>query len=64
MPWRSIVDSVEHYKIYMILRDYTNNYLGKQEARKQLMKLDLPNFDELLADVKSKIQEIMSNEEC
>jgi len=62
MTWRSIVDTAEHYKIYMILRDYNNDYMDKQAAKKQLQKLDISDLDMFLTDIKSKILEIMSED--
>jgi hypothetical protein len=62
MSWRSIVDTAEHYKIYMILRDYNNDYMDKQAAKKQLQKLDISDLDMFLTDIKSKILEIMSED--
>ena len=35
-PWRTITDTIECYKIYMIVHNYKNNAISKEESRKQL----------------------------
>lgn len=61
-PWRSIVDSVEHYKIFIIIRDYENGYINKTEANNQLSKRDLSGLEDFVPEIKAKINEIMAVE--
>jgi arsenate reductase-like glutaredoxin family protein len=58
-PWRSIVDSVEHYKIFIVIRDYENKYIDKDEANKLLSQCDLTELDNFIPEIKDKIKEIM-----
>ncbi len=44
-PWRSLTDSAEHFKIFMILKNYNNGLLAGSEARQQLSALDLSGKD-------------------
>ena len=58
-PWRSVVDSVEHFKIYLAIHDYTisNN---KEEARLELTNCDLSELQNFRPEIKSVIEEIMT----
>jgi len=58
-PWRTITDTIEHYKIFLIIRDYVNKYISKDEAAKQLKKLDLSNVNSFLPEIKEKVNEIL-----
>lgn len=62
-PWRTIVDSVEHYKIFLILRDYTNKYIDIAEAKKLLSERDLNGLDDFVIEIKETIKNIMSYKE-
>lgn len=61
-PWRSIVDTIEHYKIYLAIHGYTvtNN---KEQARKELQKCDLTGLESFNPEIKSVISEIMETTE-
>lgn len=59
-PWRTIVDSIEHYKIFLIIRDYTNKNISKDEAKTQLEELDLSELDSFVTEIKTVIKEIMA----
>ena len=58
-PWRNITDSVEHYKIFLVISQYNHGYLKKDEAKKQLENIKF-NTEELKVSVQDKIKEIMS----
>ncbi|MEY8352601.1 hypothetical protein AALB39_04500 [Lachnospiraceae bacterium 54-53] len=57
-PWRSITDTIECYKIFLIIRDYTNKYISKVEARSQLENYDLSELDSFEDNIRSVINEI------
>ena len=61
-PWHSIVDTYEHYKIFITIRDYNNGYIDKSEAKSQLAKLDLTGLDDFVVEIKDKINEILVEE--
>jgi len=61
-PWRSIVDSIEHYKIYLIIRDYNNNYIDKLQAKYQLSNRDLEGLENFVPEIRLKIEEIIKEE--
>lgn len=60
-PWRSIADSADCYKIFLVLTQYNNGYISKDEAKKQLGEIQY-SIDTLKEDVRVKVIEIMSVE--
>lgn len=62
MPWRTIVDTVNCYKIFLILRDYTNKAKTKERAKADLEKCDLSEISIFIPEVKSVIEEILKDE--
>lgn len=62
-PWRTIVDNIEHYRIFMVLRDYNNQCMDKSLAKEQLVKCNLAGLDDFIPEVKNIINEILSYED-
>lgn len=62
-PWRTIVDSIEHYKIFIIINDYTNKNIDKAEAKKQLSERDLTGLDTFVNEIKLVIEDILKYED-
>ena len=60
-PWRSVTDTMEHYKIYLIVADYTNNK-DKAKAKSELENCNLSDLEILVPSIKSVIKEIMAEE--
>jgi len=56
-PWRSITDTIEHYKIHLIITDYQNGYMSKEEANKKLANICF-QISELKEGVQKVINEI------
>ena len=61
-PWRTIVDSIEHYKIYMVLHEYTLSR-DINAARVSLKKCNLDGLENFNNEVKNTINLILSSEE-
>ena len=61
-PWRTIVDTINCYKIFLIIRDYTNKNKTKDDAKKELERCDLSEMDAYLPEIKLVIQEILKVE--
>ncbi len=57
-PWRSIVDSIEHYKIYLAIHNHTISK-NKELAKTELEKCDLADLENFKPEIKSVIREIM-----
>lgn len=62
-PWRSITDTVDCYKIFLIISQYNNGYITKDEAKQQLGAISF-NKKDLKESVQNKITEIMSASEA
>lgn len=60
-PWRSIADSVDCYKIFLALSQYSNGYISKDEAKRQLGQIQY-NKNTLKEEVHAKVDEIMHTE--
>ena len=58
-PWRTIVDSIEHYKIYMAIHGYTL-LKNKESAKQELEKCDLAGLESFKPEIKAVIKEIMT----
>lgn len=57
-PWRTVTDSIEHYKIYMAIHGYTVTK-NKEQAKTDLQNCDLSDMVSFKPEIKSVIQEIM-----
>lgn len=58
-PWRTITDSIEHYKIFIVLSDYNNGITTKEDAKKQLENISY-DIGSLKPEVQDQINEIIS----
>lgn len=58
-PWRSLTDSAEHFKIFTILRDYSDKRISRDEARKLLSGMDLSHSDTFKDSAKKVLDEIL-----
>lgn len=61
-PWRSITDTIDCYKIFLIISQYNNGYVSKEEAKKQLEAVSF-NKKNLKVSVQRKIDEIITGTE-
>lgn len=61
-PWRTITDSINCYKIYIIIHDYTNKKITKEKAKEQLSECTMPKtLQPHIADVIADIMSVQSN---
>lgn len=58
-PWRTITDTMDCYKIFTVVKQYTNKLITKDKAKEILEKVKMPK--ELLPHIKTVVDEIMSN---
>lgn len=61
-PWRTITDNIEHYKIYLVIHDYTlskDKEFAKKMAREQLQMCDLSGLENFNSEIKSIINDIL-----
>lgn len=58
-PWRTVTDTVEHYKIYLAIHGYTISK-DKESAKKELKDCDLSGLENFNPEIKAAIKEILS----
>lgn len=58
-PWRTVTDSIEHYKIYLAIHGYTISN-DKEKAKNELEGCDLSDLDNFNPEIKSVIKKIMA----
>lgn len=57
-PWRTVTDSIEHFKIYTAIHGYTISK-DKETAKRELQKCDLTGLEHFNPEIQSVISEIM-----
>lgn len=57
--WRSLTDTIEHFKIFTILKDYNNKLISANEAKKLLSGIDLSDTDTFKPSAKKVLDEIL-----
>lgn len=58
-PWRTVTDTIEHYKIYMAIHSYTVSK-NKEKAKNDLEKCDLSGLENFNPEIKKVIKEIIA----
>lgn len=61
-PWRTITDTINCYKIFIIIRDYTNGYKSKEDTKVELEKCDLTEVDLFTEEVSKVIKELLKTD--
>lgn len=59
-PWRSLTDSMEHFKIFTVLKDYNNKRISRSEAKRLLANVDLSGKDTFKDSARKVLDEILS----
>lgn len=60
-PWRVITDTMEHYKVFVAVSDYTRTG-DKKQAKEDLSHCDLSDIETFRDEVKKVIEEILEEE--
>lgn len=60
-PWKLHTDTIEHYKIYQVIHGYSTGVYTKKEAKEKLKNIDLSDINNLRANIKSTIFDIMND---
>ena len=60
-PWRVVVDTLEHYMIYLAIHGYTISK-NKAKAKEELEKCNLSDVDTFLPEVQAAIKEILADD--
>lgn len=61
-PWRTLTDSIEHFKIFTILKNYNNKLIDKNEAKRLLSNMDLSDKDSFKDGSKKLLDEIFKED--
>lgn len=61
-PWRALTDTIEHFKIFIVLKDFHNKIISKDEAKEKLLKCDLSEKDSFKDSAKIVLNEIFQEE--
>ncbi|MCI8495542.1 MAG: hypothetical protein HFI74_07665 [Lachnospiraceae bacterium] len=62
-PWRTITDTRNCYKIFLILNSYSNGHASLTSAKQQLQNCNLSQFDFFLPHIQDTIRNILEKEE-
>lgn len=57
-PWRTLTDTIEHFKIFTILKDFNNGLITKEKAKELLSDLDLSGKDNFKDSAKKVLIDI------
>ena len=60
-PWRTLTDTIEHYKIFTILKDYNNKLIDRDRAKELLSCLDLSEKESYKESSKKVLADIYMN---
>ena len=60
-PWRTLTDTIEHYKIFTILKDYNNKLVDRDKAKELLSYLDLSGQENYKESSKKVLADIYMN---
>lgn len=60
-PWRTLTDTIEHYKIFMILKDYNNKLINGEQAKELLSNVDLDGKENYKESAKKVLADIYSD---
>lgn len=58
-PWRTVTESLEHYKIYSAIHGYTLSK-NKEKAKASLQNCDLSNQEHFLPEIQAVLKEILT----
>lgn len=58
-PWRTVTDTIEHYKIYLAIHGYTISK-NKELAMAELSKCDLSGLETFNPEIQKVIKEILA----
>lgn len=58
-PWRTVTESIEHYKIYLAIHGYTISK-NKESAKAALQNCNLAEKENFLPEIRAVIKEILA----
>lgn len=61
-PWRKLADTPEHYKLYILLKQYNSKLITKDEAKSMLANIDLTGMETFKESAKVVLDEILKED--
>ncbi len=61
-PWRALTDTPEHYKLFLVLKQFNNKLIDKDEAKAMLANIDLTGRESFKESAKNVLDEIFKDE--
>lgn len=61
-PWRKLACNPEHYKLYILLKQYNANVITKEEAKSMLANIDLTGMKDFKESTKKVLDEILKED--
>lgn len=58
-PYKILTDTSEHYKVFMIIRGYSNGLYTKEETRDKLNNVDISDLETYKENIKDIIKDIL-----
>lgn len=62
-PWRKFTCTIEHFQLFMILREFNNGSIPKEEARSLIGNFDLSEKDTFKEGARVVIEAILKDDE-
>lgn len=59
-PWKLHTDTAEHFKLFQILRGYSNGVYTREEMKKKFKMLNLDDYSTFRPSVKEQIDDILN----
>lgn len=60
-PWRTLTDTIEHYKIFIVLKDYNNKLISRDKAKELLSTLNLSGKENYKESAKKVLADIYTD---
>lgn len=58
-PYKILTDTPEHYKVFMIIRGYSNGLYTKEETKEKLNNVDISDLETYKENIKDIIKDII-----
>lgn len=61
--WRTIVDTIDHYKVFLVVKQYAEKQIDKTEARKQLNTANIAGWENFKPQIVKTLKEILNDKD-
>ena len=63
-PWKTFVDTAEHYKVFQVVRGISTGVYTKDEAKKKFKNIDLNDIETFIPYIKDVIKDVLKEEKA